>query len=98
MAGDVALARVVMVRADGTRETAWLIGPDPPDIEVVERLARLQLVCRRGGGRMCLEDVSERLEELLELTGLRREAGWEAESGEEPVVLEEGVDPGDPFP
>ena len=98
MSGDVVLARVVIVRADGTRATAWLVGEDPPDLGAVETLARLQLACRRGGGRVCLEDVSDRFAALLDLTGLRWEAGGEAEGREELVRFEEGVDPGDPVP
>ena len=89
VAGAVPLARVVIVRADGTCDVTWLIGDEAPDLAVVESLARLQLVCRRAGGRIYLEEVAARLDELLDLTGLGREVGWQAESGEEPLGLEE---------
>jgi hypothetical protein len=64
----------------------------------VGKLAQLQLVCRRAGGHMYLEEVAAQLDELLDLTGLGRQVGWQAESGEEPVGLEERVDPGDAVP
>jgi hypothetical protein len=88
------LARIVVVRADGTREVTLLVGDRPPDLSVVAALARLQLLCRRAGGRMHLEEVDTRLYELLDLCGLGGEVGWQPEDGEEPVSLEEGVDPG----
>jgi hypothetical protein len=40
---------------------------------VVEALARCQLITRRAGGRMWLEEVSPGLAELLDLAGLRGE-------------------------
>jgi hypothetical protein len=86
------------VRADGTCEVTWLVGDGPPDLALVESLARLQLQCLRSGGHMYLEEVAALLDELLDLTGLGREVGWQAESGEEPVGLEEGVDPGNAVP
>jgi hypothetical protein len=92
------LARIVVVRADGTREVTLLVRDGPPDLSVVGTLARLQLLCRWAGCRMYLEEVDARLDELLDLTGLGREVGWQAERGEEPVRLQEGVDPGDAVP
>jgi hypothetical protein len=89
------LARIVVVRADGTCEVTSLVLDGPPDLSVVETLARLQLLCQRAGCRMYLEDVEARLDELLNFTGLGREVGRQAEGREEPVRLEEGVDPGD---
>lgn len=91
-------ARVVIVSADGRREVTWLLGQAPPDLAVVDALARLQLACRRRGKRVLLEEVAKTLDELLELAGLRGEFEWEAEGGEEPVDVEERMDPGDTVP
>jgi hypothetical protein len=91
-------ARVVIIGPDGRREVTWLLAQPPPDLAVVDALARLQLACRRRGARVLLEEVAERLDELLELAGLRGEFEWDAEGGEEPVDVEEGMDPGDPVP
>jgi hypothetical protein len=95
---DQFMARLVIMRADGSYDVAWLVGPGPPDISTVDTLARLQLVCRRGGDRVRLEGVSEALAGLLELSGLRAQFEWEPELREEPLGLEEGVDAGDPVP
>jgi len=97
MAGDVVpLAVAVVVRPDGTCEKLRIVGEDGPALAVVDTLARLQLRARRQGGRVRLEELADALAELLELTGLRRELGGEAELGEEPVGFEERVDPADP--
>jgi hypothetical protein len=95
---DDLLARVVIFRADGSRDIAWLVGDGSPDLGTVNTLARLQLACRRGGDRVRLEKVSRTLAELLELTGLRAQFERQPELGEETVRLEEGMDPGDPVP
>jgi hypothetical protein len=91
-------ARLVIIRADGSHDVAWLLGPGPPDLRTVDTLARLQLVCRRGGDRLRLEEVSDVLGGLLELIGLRGEFERQAESGEELLGLEEGMDAGDSVP
>ena len=98
MTGVARLARIVIVRADGTCDTAWLVSARAPDLVDVECLARLQLTCRRGGGHVRLEEVSEQLQALLDLTGLRRELSGEAEDREELVGFEEGVDSADTVP
>jgi hypothetical protein len=77
---------------------AWLVGNGLPDLGTVNTLARLQLACRRRGDRVGLEKVSRKLAELLELTGLRAEFEGQTELREQPVRLEEGMDPGDPVP
>ena len=97
-AGGRPYARLVIVRADGSDDVAWLSGLGPPDLSTVDTLARLQLVCRRGGDRLRLEEVSDALGGLLELIGLRREFERQAESGEELLGLEEGMDAGDSVP
>jgi hypothetical protein len=91
-------ARVVVQSADGRRQVTWLLGQAPPDLAVVDALARLQLASRRRGDRVLLEEVAKRLDELLELAGLRGEFEWDAEGREEPIDVEEGMDPGDPVP
>jgi hypothetical protein len=91
-------ARLVIFRADGSHDVAWLFGLGPPDLSTVDTLARLQLVCRRGGDNLRLEEVSGALAGLLELSGLRREFERQPESGEKPLGFKEGMDAGDPIP
>jgi hypothetical protein len=73
-----------------------------PSLGDVEALARLQLAARRLGYRIRLRGASDRLRELLALTGLDGilplwvEPVGEAEEGEEALGVEERVDPGDP--
>ena len=71
MAGMIHWGQLVVAGADGSRQVVPLAGAGPPDLAVVEGLARLQLMIRRAGGRMWLEDVSPALAELLDLAGLR---------------------------
>ena len=87
----ILLARVTILRADGTSDTTLLMGDEPPDLAVVDSLARLTLLARRAGGRVRLEQVASSLEKLLALTGLRREVGGQRECGEDPVHVQEGV-------
>ena len=82
MAGTVQWASVVMADADGTHHVVPLAGDGPPDLAVVEALARCQLMARRAGSRMWLEDLSPELAELLDLAGLREEVTGQA--GPEP--------------
>jgi hypothetical protein len=76
---------MVTADADGTHHVVPLAGDGPPDLAVVEALARCQLMARRADGRMWLEDLSPELAELLDLAGLREEvtgrAGPEPYSG-----------------
>jgi hypothetical protein len=62
-----------MADADGTHRVVPLVGEGAPDLAVVEALARCQLMTRRAGGRMWLEELSPVLAELLDLVGLRQE-------------------------
>jgi len=73
MAGMVRWASMVTADADGTRHEVPLAGDGPPDLAVVEALARYQLMARRAGGRMWLKDLSPELADLLDLAGLREE-------------------------
>ena len=97
MADVVPWGRVVVIGVTGTPvATCVLSGPGRPDLSVVDALARCQLAARRLGGSMLLLDVSPELGELLDLAGLRRQVGGQAEGGEELLGVEEGVQPGDP--
>ena len=82
MAGMIRWASMVMTEADGTHHVVPLTGDGPPDLALVEALARCQLMARRAGCRMWLEDLSPGLAELLDLTGLHGELTGQA--GPEP--------------
>jgi hypothetical protein len=93
---------VVVLVLGGTELASWpLVGCGRPDITVVDRLARWQLDARRLGCRIELREACGELTELLDLVGLGevvtvlREAGRQAEGGEEGGV-EEVVMPHDP--
>jgi hypothetical protein len=77
-----------------------LEGRVPPDLSVVDVLARLQLAARRVGWSIELCDPSAELCELLDLVGLARvlplEARGETEDGKQ-VGVQEVVEPGDPI-
>jgi hypothetical protein len=62
----------------------------------VDVLARLQLLARRKGGTLVVEDLCGELADLLDLAGLRRQVGGQAEGGEDPLGVEEAVEAGDP--
>ena len=81
------------------------------DLMTVEVLARLRLTALRLGCRLELRDASRELQQLLGFCGLRDvlpserleldrlALGWDggqAEEGEPPRGVEEGVEPGDP--
>ena len=75
-----------------------LSGQPAPDLALVEGLARLQLAVRRSGGALQLTEMAPELERVLDLVGLGREMSGKAESGEEPLGLEEGMEPRDAVP
>lgn len=93
--GAVAWARVLLLHSAGTEAAATIGGSGAPDLAVVDALARSQLAARRRGATIRLVEVSEELAELLDLCGLRRQVGGQAEGGEQ-VGVEEGVEPADP--
>jgi hypothetical protein len=82
MAASAPWCVVIWIRPDGRRLASWrLRGPGAPDLSVVEGLALLQLAARRTGARIALREVSAALDGLLDLTGLRGEAGWDIDGG-----------------
>jgi hypothetical protein len=96
---DFALwARMVVAAADGSRLTVPLTGEGPPDLAVVEALARFQLMAHRAGDRVWLEDVSTALGDLLDLAGLRRQMIRQAEGREQALGVEEEVQADDTVP
>ena len=97
---------LVVVLSGDVQVASWpLEGDGPPDIGVVDELARLQLRARRMGCSIRLREVSAELFELLDLLGLgaavpcvpglRVEVGGDAERLEQ-VGVEEVVMPDDP--
>ena len=93
----VVWGRVVLIGPTGSEVALWVLsGSAPPDLGVVEALARWQLFARRAGGSIRLCQAAMELAELLDLVGLRREVGGQPERGEQVLAVEEGVEPGDP--
>ena len=91
-------ARVMFSWGDDAQVEFVLSGQPAPDLAVVEGLARLQLAVRRSGGALQIADMAPELERLLDLVGLGREMSGKAESREEPLGLEEGMEPRDAVP
>ena len=98
MADSALWARMVVAAADGTRLTVPLAGDGPPDLAVVEALARFQLMARRAGDRVWLEDVSTALGDLLDLAGLRRQMIRQPERREQARGVQEEVQADDSVP
>ena len=100
MAAEQRWCRVTVLWSDGTVRVHHILeGPGPPHIGSVEEVARLALWAGRDGGSVVLSEISPGLDELLELSGLRVEMRWQAEGGEEALVVEhveEEAHPGDP--
>lgn len=68
-----AWCRVRLLDDRGRVALAWTVsGPGAPDLELVERLARLRLAAKRGGWSLLVTEVSPDLAELLDLAGLVR--------------------------
>lgn len=90
----------VVVACGGTELATWpLVLPGPPDLSVVDALARFQLAAGRAGFSVRLGDATPELADLIELAGLaavvRSERRGKAEVGEQ-VGVDEAVDGGDP--
>jgi hypothetical protein len=90
---------LVFVDQDGTEKVVGHVDAARPDLALVDALARLQLVARGRGRRLCLRDPTAELCCLLSLVGLADALGVEprrqAELGEE-LGGDEVVQPGDP--
>jgi hypothetical protein len=89
-----------MTASDGSRTiVVRLEGAMPPDLAVVDALARLQLAARRVGWSIELCVPSTELCDLLDLVGLASvlplEARGETEDGKK-LGVQEVVEPGDP--
>ena len=63
--------RVTLIGPGGDALAGWsLEGPGQPDLEAVDRVARLALGAGRLGGRVVLSDVDPDLRSLLDLAAL----------------------------
>jgi len=89
---------MVVTASDGTRLVIPLAGDGPPDLAVIEALARFQLMARRAGDRVWLEDVSPALGHLLDLAGLRGQVIGQAEHREQALGVQEEVQADDAVP
>jgi hypothetical protein len=102
MGAEQRWCRVTVLGPDGAVRVHHILeGPGSPDIASVDEVARLALWAGREGGSVVLSEVSPEFGELLELSGLSVEMGWEAEGGEETLVVEqveEEAHPRDPPP
>lgn len=86
-----------LVRGTGAAEVVCDAGAvADPDLVTIELLARLRLVATRHGRRLRVRSAGPRLRELLALTGLSGELGWQPEQREQPGSVEERADPHDP--
>jgi hypothetical protein len=95
-------ATIVLARGDAEVASWPLVPSARTGLELVDELARLQLVARRLGCSIRVEDAWAALSDLLDLVGLAEvltgsglEAGREPE-GREQVGVQEVVQPGDP--
>ncbi len=71
-----------------------------PSTGTIDGIARLQLLARRHGGCIHLENATTGLVALIDLCGLAEalgvEPGGQAEQGEDPGGIQEEGDVGDP--
>jgi hypothetical protein len=90
-------ATVAMLRGRAVLHTWSVDGDGPPDVGVVDRLARVQLMARRFGCSIRLRDTNADLSLLLDLLGLSHlfggspsvvEVGRKPEGGEQLRVEE----------
>jgi hypothetical protein len=66
--------QVTVLGRDGSPIAGWTLGgPGPPDLSVVEMLARLALATRRQGHDLILTEICPDLGGLLDLAGLAGE-------------------------
>jgi hypothetical protein len=90
MAARELWCRVTVLGPGGSEQVrCTLEGPRPPDLGVVDGVARLALLAARHGGAVVLSEVASDLRELLDLAGLGVEVQGEPEGGKEPFGAEE---------
>lgn len=71
VAAPVAWCQVTVYGAEGSVVEQWSIrGFGPPDLAVVDQLARIRLAATHSGMDVALSDVCPDLENLLSLCGL----------------------------
>lgn len=88
--------RVRAIGEGGMPLATWVVVvAEPPDLGHVDLLARLRLAAGRTGAVQVSVELSPRLAELLELTGLGQ-MGREPEEREDGGSVEKGVIGGDP--
>ena len=88
---------LLLIGPGGEPRVSWVVsGVGHPDLSVVEGLAWLRLAARRRGDRVVVSDPDPELIDLLELVGLAREVQGQPEQREDPLAVEEAVEPADP--
>jgi len=96
VAAENGWATIVLIAPSGTELGSWpLAGDGPPDIDVVDALARAALIARRRGCSIRLRGACDELLNLLDLAGLRVEVFGQSECGEQ-VRIQEVVVTDDP--
>jgi hypothetical protein len=96
----VACARLrALAAGEGVERVACDVSALAAELAAVDALARLALVARRVGCPLRVRRASPELRDLVEFCGLTERLGVELqrqpEEGEEPLGLEERVQPGD---
>jgi hypothetical protein len=97
-----ACERLHALACGGNVEVACDVSELAAELAAVEALARLSLVARRLGCPLKVRRASPELRDLVELCGLTdalgvvRRNGRQPEQREQPVDVEERVDPDDP--
>ena len=100
MPGTGHTTTVLLVVEDGTEVVVDRVDAGTPDLELVDRLLRLQLDARRRGRQVLLRDAPPALRGLLDLLGLTGVLALEPRrepEGREQLGIEEVVHPRDPL-
>lgn len=85
---STATTTVVMVAGDGTERPVARLDARRPDLALVDRILRWELIARRQGLRVRLDGVPGALRELLDLVGCAELSALEM--GGEPELREQG--------
>lgn len=111
MTSDPVRRQCFVVDGDGSRTVVLVVDGEVavelwpidafrrPDLDLVDRLARLQLAAHRCGWSIRLQNPCAQLRGLLDLVGLAdalRLEPWREPEGGEQRGVEEVVEPGDP--